>query len=126
MTEVWNPITKRCVTISGTVAKKLINEIIVGTVEIDAEDLNKLINSPFVDWFIKQQLGKISTTKILIPNQMISTKDIPEDVKNRIHKFVKEWKKKKDNDFIDEHHKQYCQTKKISDLKVPIISWNAN
>lgn len=124
-TEIWNPVTKRCVVMSGTVAKKLINEIIEGTIQIDSEDLNKLLQSPSITWATKQQLSKLSTTKVLEPNQIISTKDIPEDVKNRIHKFVEEWKKKKENDFIDEHHKKYCQTKKITDLKTPIINWTA-
>lgn len=125
LTEIWNPITKRCISISGTVAKKLIKDIITGTVEVDQEDLDKLISSYATTYDDKQQLAKLSPNKTVQPNQIIPAKEIPEDVKNKVHKFVEAWKKKKENEFLDEHHKKYCTTNKISDLKAPIVNWSA-
>lgn len=123
---IWNPNTKRCVAISGSVGKKLIGDIIAGLVKVSQEDINKILASPDVKQYVKFELMKLSTTHVNQPNQVISNKDIPEDVKNKVHKFVEEWKKKKDTQFMDEGHKKYCATRKINDLTTPIVSWTAN
>ncbi len=123
---IWNPTSKRCVDISGTAGTKIIKEIIAGSINISQEELNKILASKTLKKTLRDELIKLSTTIAVQPNQVISTKDIPEDVKNRIHKFVEEWKKKKEAEFIDEHHTKYCKTKKLTDLKKPIVNWSAS
>jgi hypothetical protein len=47
-------------------------------------------------------------------------------VKNKIKNFVKAWREQKDDVFVDEHHKKFCETtvKKYAKLQKPYVSYS--
>ena len=48
--------------------------------------------------------------------------EIPKNVKDKIHNFVEDWKKRKERKINDEDYNLFCKTKKLEDLKKPIVN----
>lgn len=95
-------------------AKKL-NVTVVNYDDIKYDDIKEFLKVP-----------KPSTKPpVVVPNEPIQVSDA---MKAKIQKFVEQWKKTKYNKkYVDEHHKNYCDTgaKDLQKLQKPMVSINA-
>ena len=59
--------------------------------------------------------------KTLVGTQL-NKDEVSKQVKDKIHNFVEDWKKRKERKINDEDYNLYCKTKKLEDLKKPIVN----
>jgi len=81
--KIYNPLTKKCVTISGASGKKIIKAHKNKELTLNLDNVKKLIS--------KKLLSPKKITKSLLPPGEIS-----ENAKAKVHNFVKAWKQKQE------------------------------
>ena len=142
-TEILSPKTNKCIKLGSPTFKKLVKELL-------SSQMN--LKDPLVTKFITT-LGSYPASNVLLPKEFVAvselkqqvTQGIPpqinalplpsgpnqevkvsDPVKKKILSFVQAWKKQKDaENFIDDGHKKYCKSKKLSDLQRPVVSYSA-
>ena len=107
--KIYNPLTKKCVTISGPSGKKIINAHKNKELTLNLDNVKKLIS--------KKLLSPKKVTKSLLPPGEVS-----ENAKLKVHNFVKAWKAKQEIKKKNEEYEKYCKTLKPEDLDKPIVN----
>ena len=107
--KIYNPLTKKCVTISGPSGKKIINAHKNKELILNLDNVKKLIS--------KKLLSPKKVTKSLLPPGEVS-----ENAKLKVHNFVKAWKAKQEIKKKNEDYEKYCKTLKPEDIDKPIVN----
>ena len=71
-------------------------------------------------------IKKNTSFKLPVNNTPLNKNEVTKQVKDKIHNFVIDWKKKKDKEITDRDYENYCKTKKNEDIKKPIVNISLN
>jgi len=110
-TKIFNPLTKKCVTISGVAGKKLVKAYKDNEITLDTANVNKLIS-----------MKLLADKKPIVKKSPAPPGEIPEHVKVKVHNFVEAWKKKKQESTTKDEYAKYCDSLKPEDIDKPIVN----
>lgn len=126
--EIYSPLTKRCVKIDGAAGKKVIKAYHDKLVSLFPENVAK-IEKPGTKTVVatKAKPSAQAPPKTKVVYKPIGATPVPSPVAKRIHKFVEEWKANREARlFKSEGHKSFCKNNKIMELEKPIVHSTLN
>jgi hypothetical protein len=126
--DIYSPITKRCVKIDGAAGKKVIKAYQAKQLALFPENVAKIEGSSGTKTTAKASVHVAPKTKVAMKtNKPMGATPVPSPIAKRIHKFVEEWKKNKEAQlFKSEGHKSFCKNNKIMELEKPIVHSSLN